>query len=122
MEAAKINFTEKFSKLPDGDYAVRIIAKMNNYEFKIVKFKGEFVWHRHPDTDETFIILEGRLRLHFRDGIVDLLPGEMIVIPRGVEHKPASEEGYQAILIEPEGVPNTGDVKSDVTIDKIEWI
>ena len=122
MIPSKINFAEKFSKLPDEDYSVRIVAKMNDYEFKIVKFKGEFVWHSHPDTDETFIILDGRMTIHFRDRSVEVGSGEMIVIPKGVEHKPASKEGYKALLIEPEGVPNTGDVKSEMTIKKIEWI
>lgn len=122
MTPSKINFMEKFSKLPDDDYSVRIIAMMNNYEFKIVKFKGEFVWHSHPDTDETFIILDGKLTMNFRDKVVELTSGEMIVIPKGVEHKPASEAGYKALLIEPEGVPNTGNVDNEVTISKIEWI
>ncbi len=113
---------EKFSKLPDEDYSVRIIAKMNDYEFKIVKFKGEFIWHSHPDTDETFIILEGKMILHFRDNLVELNRGEMIVIPKGVEHKPTSPEGYKALLIEPEDVLNTGDVQGEMTINEIEWI
>jgi mannose-6-phosphate isomerase-like protein (cupin superfamily) len=122
MTPSKINFREKFAKLADEDYAVRIIAMMNSYEFKIVKFKGEFIWHSHADTDETFIILEGTMNLHFRDQVVELNPREMIVIPKGVEHKPASETGYKALLIEPEGVPNTGDVDDEITIDKVEWI
>jgi mannose-6-phosphate isomerase-like protein (cupin superfamily) len=122
MVPAKINFLEKFAKLPDDDYCVRIIAKMNDYEFKIVKFKGEFVWHCHPDTDETFIILDGKLTMHFRNRIVELCTGEMIVIPKGTEHKPASDEGYKALLIEPEGVLNTGNVENEITISKIEWI
>ena len=122
MKPSKINFMEKFSKLPDEDYSVRIIAMMNNYEFKIVKFKGEFIWHSHPDTDETFIILDGKMLMNFRDKVVELNSGEMIVIPKGVEHKPASDEGYKALLIEPEGVPNTGDVDNEITINKIEWI
>ncbi len=122
MKPSKISFTDKSNKLPKDDYAVRIIAKMNDYEFKIVKFKGEFVWHEHADTDETFIILKGKMDLHFRDGSVELLPGEMIVIPKGVEHKPTSKEGYEALLIEPEGVPNTGNVDNEATIAKIEWI
>ena len=113
---------EKFSKLPDQDYSVRIIAMMNNYEFKIVKFKGEFIWHSHPDTDETFIILDGKMLMHFRDKVVELNSGEMIVIPKGMEHKPASEHGYKALLIEPAGVPNTGNVDSEMTLSKIEWI
>ena len=122
MKPSKINFMDKFSKLPDEDYSVRIIAKMNDYEFKIVKFKGEFIWHSHPDTDETFIILEGKMILHFRDDVVELNSGEMIVIPKGVDHKPTSPEGYKALLIEPEDVPNTGDVESEITINEIEWI
>jgi mannose-6-phosphate isomerase-like protein (cupin superfamily) len=120
MKPSKINFMEKFSKLPVEDYSVRIIAMMNNYEFKIVKFKGEFIWHSH--TDETFIIIDGKMLLNFRDNVVELTSGEMIVIPKGVEHKPVSEKGYKALLIEPVGVPNTGDVDNYITIGKIEWI
>jgi mannose-6-phosphate isomerase-like protein (cupin superfamily) len=122
MIPSKINFSEKFSKLRSDDYSVGIVAKMNDYEFKLVKFKGEFIWHRHPDTDETFIILDGKMVMHFRDKLIEVKGGEMIVIPKGVEHKPASEEGYKALLIEPEGVPNTGDVKNEMTIKKAEWI
>ncbi|HEX7416195.1 MAG TPA: cupin domain-containing protein [Smithellaceae bacterium] len=122
MKINKINFEEKFAKLPNEDYAVRIIAKMNNYEFKIVKRKDDFIWHKHEDTDETFIILDGTLVMNFRDRIVEVNKGEMIVIPKGIEHKPSSSNGYKALLIEPEGVPNTGNVKSDLTIKKIEWI
>jgi mannose-6-phosphate isomerase-like protein (cupin superfamily) len=119
---SKINFAEKFAKLPKEDYCVRIIAKMNDYEFKIVRFKGEFVWHTHPDTDETFIILKGKMLMNFRDRVLELNAGEMIVIPKGLEHKPASEDGYEALLIEPEDVPNTGDTESEMTIQKIDWI
>jgi mannose-6-phosphate isomerase-like protein (cupin superfamily) len=122
MKLEKINLSDKFGKLPVGDYAVGVIAKMNNYEFKIVKFKGDFIWHSHPDTDETFIIIEGKLVMNFRDRKVEVLAGEMIVIPKGVEHKPSSKNGYKALLIEPEGVPNTGDVQSEMTIAKIEWV
>ena len=122
MPPAKINFAEKFAKLPDEDYCMRIIAGMNDYEFKIVKFKGDFVRHSHPETDETFIILNGQMIMHFRDGPVELVSGEMIVIPKGIEHKPSSAEGYQALLIEPAGVPNTGGVESGLAIDQVEWI
>jgi len=122
MKFEKINISEKFGKLPAGDYAVGVIAKMNDYEFKIVKFKGDFVWHSHLDTDETFIIVEGTLIMNFHDREVEVHAGEMIVIPKGVEHKPSSENGYKALLIEPEGVPNTGDVQSERTIAKVEWV
>ena len=122
MKPLKINFKDKFSKFPNEDYAVRIVAMMNNYEIKIVKRKGESIWHSHPDTDETFIILDGKMQMNFRNKVVELNSGEMIVVPKGVEHKPSSEEGYRAILIEPEGVPNTGDIDSAFTIKKAEWI
>jgi len=122
MKLEKINLSEKFSKLPTGDYAVGVIAKMNDYDFKIVKFKGDFVWHSHPETDETFIIIEGTLVMNFRDRKVAVHAGEMIVIPKGVEHKPSSETGYKALLIEPEGVPNTGDVQNEITIATFEWV
>ena len=122
MTSEKINISDKFGKLPAGDYAVGVIAKMNDYEFKIVKFKGDFLWHSHPDTDETFIIIEGTLVMNFHDRKVEVHAGEMIVIPKGVEHKPSSENGYKALLIEPEGVPNTGDVQNEITIAKVEWV
>ena len=122
MTVTKINIDDKFAKLRDGDYAIGIVAKMNNYEFKVVKFKGDFIWHSHPETDETFIILEGTMLMHFRDGVVELSPGEMIVIPKGVEHKPSSVEGYKALLIEPEGVPNTGGVDSELTVKQPDWV
>jgi mannose-6-phosphate isomerase-like protein (cupin superfamily) len=122
MKINKINFDEKFTKLPSGDYAVGIIAKMNNYEFKIVKFKGDFIWHRHEETDETFVVLDGTLVMNFRDRTVEINKGEMIVIPKGVEHKPSSINGYKALLIEPEDTSNTGNVKNDITIKKIEWV
>jgi mannose-6-phosphate isomerase-like protein (cupin superfamily) len=122
MNIDKINLSDKFGKLPAGDYEVRLVAKMNNYDFKIVKFKGDFIWHSHPETDETFIIMEGTLIMNFRDRKVEVNSGEMIVIPKGVEHKPSSVNGYKAILIEPEGVSNTGDVRSEITIEKFEWV
>ena len=122
MKSEKINISDKFSKLPAGDYAVGLIAKMNDYDFKIVKFKGDFVWHAHPETDETFIILEGTLVMNFRDRKVEVHNGEMIVIPKGIEHKPSSEYGYKALLIEPEGVANTGSVQNQITIAKVEWM
>jgi len=122
MTVEKINLSDKFGKLPAGDYAVRLVAKMNNYDFKIVKFKGDFIWHSHPETDETFIVMEGTLVVNFHNRKVEVHAGEMIVIPKGVEHKPSSGNGYKAILIEPEGVPNTGDVQNEITIEKFEWV
>jgi mannose-6-phosphate isomerase-like protein (cupin superfamily) len=122
MTVEKINLLDKFGKLPAGDYAVRLVAKMNDYDFKIVKFKGDFVWHSHRETDETFMVMEGTLVMNFRDRKVEVRPGEMIIVPKGIEHKPSSEDGYKALLIEPEGVPNTGDVRSEITVEKVEWV
>jgi len=122
MTVGKINLRDKFGKLPAGDYAVGLVAKMNNYDFRIVKFKGDFIWHSHPETDETFIVMEGTLVMNLRGGKVEVDAGEMIIVPKGVEHKPSSQDGYKAILIEPEGVSNTGDVRSGITIEKVEWV
>lgn len=122
MTVEKTNLLDRFERLPAADYAVRLVAKMNNYDLRIVRFKGDFVWHRHPETDETFIVLDGTLVMNLRDGRVEVGAGEMIVIPKGVEHRPSSEDGYKALLIEPEGVPNTGDVRSEITIEEVEWV
>jgi mannose-6-phosphate isomerase-like protein (cupin superfamily) len=122
MKVQKITLAEKFERLKPGDYAMGLVAKMNNYEIKVVRFKGIFVWHSHADTDETFIILDGTMVMSFRDETVELKAGDMIVIPRGVEHRPSSAVGYKALLIEPEGVPNTGGVQSHMVIQKVEWV
>jgi mannose-6-phosphate isomerase-like protein (cupin superfamily) len=126
MEVNKINFDEKFAKLPDGDYAVGIIAKMNNYEIKIVRRKGQlqrdFILHRHDDTNETFIVLEGTMVMNFRDRTVEVNKGEMIVVPRGVEHMPSTINGYKVLLIELENTPNTGNITNERTLKKIDWV
>jgi mannose-6-phosphate isomerase-like protein (cupin superfamily) len=95
---------------------------MNDYQFKIVKIKGEFIWHDHKDTDETFIVLDGDLRIDFRDGYVDLSKGEMYVVPKGVEHKPFAEDDVNILLIEPRGVKNTGNEESERTAENDVWI
>ena len=103
-----INFADKL-KLFDDQWAPRVIAEMNDYQFKLVKLEGDFVWHRHAETDETFIVLQGELAIDFRDGRVTLSAGELLVVPKGVEHKPFAEKEAQVLLIEPKGVVNTGD-------------
>ena len=95
---------------------------MNDYQFKIVKIKGDFVWHDHEDTDETFIVLEGKLRIDFRDGQVELSDGEMFVVPKGIEHKPYAEEEVKMLLIEPRGVKNTGDKGGELTAENDVWV
>ncbi|HBN9650885.1 cupin domain-containing protein [Pseudomonas aeruginosa] len=116
-----INFAAKLA-LFDDRWQPRVIAQMNDYQFKLVKIEGDFVWHSHADTDEAFIVLAGRLRIDFRDGAVHLGPGEMYVVPRGVEHKPFAEGEVRMLLVEPCGVRNTGDQGGERTAVNDLWI
>ena len=95
---------------------------MNDNHFKLVKFHGDFVWHQHENTDEVFIVLEGAMRIDFRDGCVDLAQGEMFVVAKGVEHKPLAEAECHILLIEPAGTINTGDAGGSKTADNGVWI
>jgi len=96
---------------------------MNDYQFKLVKLKGDFVFHEHPDTDETFMVIEGNLRIDYEDGYVNIGPGEMVVVPKGVQHKPYAEEEVKVMLIEPREVKNTGDAEaSELTAENDVWI
>ncbi|MDZ7773187.1 MAG: cupin domain-containing protein [Balneolaceae bacterium] len=108
MKYEALNFEEKFD-LFDEQWTPKVIAEMNDYQFKLAKVEGDFIWHSHEDTDETFILLEGDLRIDFRDGSVNLEKGEMFVVPKGVEHKPFAENEAKLLLIEPKGVINTGE-------------
>ncbi len=121
MEYKAINLAEKFGLL-DVQWQPRVVAEMNDYQFKVVKLEGDFMWHDHPETDETFLVLEGALRIDFRDGSVDLSEGELFVVPRGVEHKPHAEKEVKLMLIEPKGVLNTGHTGGDRTAENDIWI
>ena len=121
MLSDKINLTEKFSKFTK-QWSPRVIAEMNDYQFKIAKIKGEFVWHDHKDTDETFIVIEGEMSIKFRDGEVKLSQGEMFVVPKGVEHKPCAEEECKILVVEPRGVINTGEAGGKFTMMEDIWI
>ncbi|WP_233828976.1 cupin domain-containing protein [Paraburkholderia sp. ZP32-5] len=116
-----INLLDKTRQINDH-WQPRVVAEMNDYQFKVVKISGDFVWHRHADTDETFIVLEGRLRIDFRDRSIELAAGEMAVVPRGVEHKPYAESEVKLLLIEPRGVVNTGDSTNERTAENDVWI
>ncbi len=116
-----INFSEKLAKITDR-WQPRVIAEMNDYQFKVVRIEGDFIWHDHADTDETFIVLRGRLRIDFRDGAVSIGPGEMFVVPKGVEHKPFAEKEVHLLLIEPRGVLNTGHAGGDRTAQNDIWV
>ncbi|MGB2768197.1 MAG: cupin domain-containing protein [Candidatus Zixiibacteriota bacterium] len=121
MKHSAINLKEKLAKLSEH-WSPKIIAQMNDYHFKLVKFQGDFIWHSHNDTDETFIVLDGEMSIDFRDGKVDLKPGEMYVVPKGVEHKPFAKNECQIMLVEPAGTPNTGNVDGDLTAEDDVWI
>ena len=121
MSYQPIRFEEKFTRFHDH-WAPRVIAEMNDYQFKLVRIQGEFVWHRHDDTDEVFIVIDGRMRIAFRDGHVDLGPGEMFVVPKGVEHCPSAEGECRLMLIEPRGVVNTGGAGGTLTAENDVWV
>jgi mannose-6-phosphate isomerase-like protein (cupin superfamily) len=121
MSYQAINFAQKF-KLFEEQWQPKVIAEMNDYQFKVVKLQGDFIWHDHKDTDETFIVIDGMLRIDFRDGAVHVSAGEMFVVPRGVEHKPYAEHEVKLLLIEPRGVPNTGDEGGARTAENDIWI
>ena len=121
MQYKAINFSDKLSKFKEH-WTPKIIAEMNDYQFKVVKVKDEFVWHSHADTDETFIVLKGKLDIHFRDGFVTLTAGEMYVVPKGIEHKPVAKEECEVLLIEPSGIINTGEAGGELTAAQDVWI
>ncbi|MDH1007471.1 cupin domain-containing protein [Pseudomonas nicosulfuronedens] len=116
-----INLQDKLGRITET-WQPRVIAEMNDYQFKVVKLRGDFVWHSHADTDETFIVLDGELRIDFRDGPLTLRAGELYVVPRGVEHKPYAEHEVQVMLIEPRGVLNTGDQGGERTAENDRWV
>jgi mannose-6-phosphate isomerase-like protein (cupin superfamily) len=116
-----INFEEKFGLLAEH-WAPKVIAEMNDYQFKIARLKGDFIWHDHKDTDETFVVIEGNLRIDFRDGTVNIAAGEMFVVPKGVQHKPYAEDEVKLVLIEPRGVLNTGHEGGERTAENDVWI
>ena len=116
-----INFAEKLQLISD-QWQPRVVAEMNDYQFKLVRIEGDFVWHEHADTDETFIVLDGQLRIDLRDGSVRLSAGEMFVVPKGTEHKPYAEREVKLLLIEPRGVKNTGEESNERTAANDVWI
>jgi len=118
---SKINLRDKLEKFSDH-WSPKVVAEMNDYQFKLVKIQGDFVWHNHADTDEVFIVLEGSMRIEFEDGEVELSEGEMYVVPRGVNHKPYAEEECKVMLVEPRGVVNTGEAEGDLTASNDVWV
>ena len=121
MERRVINLDDKLSRFTEH-WSPKIIARMNDYHFKLVRFQGEFVWHDHADTDEVFLVLDGAMTIHFRDGDVSVRAGEMFVIPKGQAHKTSAQAECKALLVERAGTVNTGDVTSDKTAAADAWI
>ena len=117
----KINLAEKLTRFDDR-WNPRIIADLNDSDVKLVKVQGEFVWHHHADEDELFFVLRGTLTIELRDGAVTLGPGELVVIPKGVEHRPVAAEEVHLMLIEPKSTRHTGDVESELTIHEYSRI
>ena len=116
-----ININDKLNKFSDL-WSPRVIAEMNDYQFKLAKVKGEFVWHSHKETDETFIVLDGELLIEFRDKKIRLNKGELYIVPKGVEHKPYAENECHIMLIEPKGIINTGEKSTKLTSKNDIWV
>ena len=110
----KVDLAEKVSAL-ERPFEPKIVAYLNDYKVQVAKVQGEFVWHSHPETDDFFLVLDGRLTIQLRDGDVELGPGELYIVPRGVEHCPRAEKETHILLIEPRGTVNTGDAGGPLT-------
>ena len=117
----KINFLSKFSKFNEL-WSPKVIAEMNDYQFKLAKIKNDFIWHSHEETDEAFIVIEGSMSIELENKTIKLNKGEMIIVPKGTKHRPFSKEEAKIMLIEPRGVKNTGDIISDLTSENDQWI
>jgi mannose-6-phosphate isomerase-like protein (cupin superfamily) len=116
-----INLKEKFANVP-GPYIPRIVGELNGQYVKLVRFKGPFVMHSHPNEDEMFLVVEGSFRMEYRDRSVDVRKGEFVIVPRGVEHRPVADAECQVLLFEPKATLNTGDVRDSLTQETLEWV
>jgi mannose-6-phosphate isomerase-like protein (cupin superfamily) len=121
MPQSSINLSEKLHLFTDL-WAPKVIAELNDYQVKLAKLHGEFVWHQHDDTDELFLCISGELKIALHDSVVSLNEGELFVVPKGVEHKPIADEECHVLIIEPKDVINTGDTQSALTAPNNQWI
>lgn len=121
MGSVVVNLKEKAGQLQEP-WSPHIVGRLNDYDIKVARIEGAFIWHSHPDTDEAFLVLDGRLRIELRDGPVELGPGDLYVVPRGVEHRPVAETECTIALIEPMGTVNTGDRGGERTAPVDVWI
>ena len=121
MKNKKINIIEKLKRFNDY-WSPKVIAEMNDYQIKLAKISGEFIWHCHESTDEVFFVIDGQMTIEFRNGIVELSEGEMIVVKKGEQHKPFASEECNVLIVEPRGVVNTGDSGGKLTAENDIWI
>lgn len=121
MAYQPINIAGKFASFSER-WSPRVVAELNDYQVKLVRIQGEFVWHHHADTDELFIVIDGEMAIELRDGRVELKAGEMFVVPKGVEHRPVAREECRILLVEPRGVVNTGEAGGAYTAPLDSWI
>ena len=117
----KVNLAEKLARF-DDHWNPRIVGELNGQHVKLVKFQGPFVWHKHDDEDELFLVIHGSFRMEFRASSVRLHEGELVIVPRGVEHRPVADEEVHVLLFEPASTKNTGDAESELAVDEPEWI
>ncbi len=117
----KVNLAEKLSRFAEH-WSPKIVGEVNDAYVKLVKFRGEFVWHHHDHEDEMFLVVQGRFTMKLRDRDVEIREGEFIIIPRGLEHKPVADEECHVVLIEPKSTLNTGNVRNERTLDKLQRI
>ena len=117
----KINIKQKFSKISEY-WSPKVLAKMNDYEFKIAKIKGEFIWHNHTETDEVFIVIEGSMKILLRGKTIQLSKGDLYVVPKGTDHKPVAEKECKLMLVELKGTKNTGSETHKLTAEDNQWI
>ena len=118
---SKINLKSKFELFQDL-WSPKVIAELNDYQFKLVRVKGDFVWHKHDETDEAFFVLEGALNIEFEDKTIELKEGELYVVPKGMLHRPFAHQETKILILEPRNIINTGDVSNELTAENDQWI
>lgn len=121
MSYTAVNLKQKLAQFSE-QWSPKIIAEMNEIQFKLVKIQGEFIWHDHKETDEVFMVVQGTMAIEFRDGRVELSSGDMFVVPKGVEHRPTAQQECHILLVEPHGLVNTGDAGGEFTAENDAWI
>jgi mannose-6-phosphate isomerase-like protein (cupin superfamily) len=115
----KVNLAEKLARVSEH-WSPKIVGELNGQQVKVVKFQGPFVWHHHEHEDELFYVVKGRFRMEFRDRTLDIVAGEFLIVPRGVEHRPVADEEAEVMLFEPAGTLNTGNVRNARTVERLE--